>query len=223
MKIAVISDPHASLRNTTRVLSDLALHDPDELWCLGDLVGYGHDPDRVVPLIRKTSDLCLLGNHDAAATGQFEEFRDALRLDPRGRGLLEAEQVLDDSDFEWLAGRRPADVRHGTSLFHGCQADPLMGFMSMPDATSWALSQMASQPGPFSLVGHTHMPLAIRLQDGKLSWSEPGASVLDLQSAERWILNPGSCGLRQNRAAQDRRPCWLLVDSERGLASWHRV
>ena len=223
MKIAVISDPHASCVNTERVLEDIAREDPDRLFCLGDLVGYGHNPEVVVPLIRRTADLCLQGNHDAAAVGQFDEFREALRYDPRGRGLLEAEQVLDDEDFEWLATRRPAAHAEGIDLFHGRRDDPLMGFMSLPGAMEQARAQLQAQPGPLSLVGHTHMPLAIRLRGEEISWSEPGQGPLDLSSGESWILNPGSCGLRQNRSARDRRPAWLMLDLDGGLARWHRL
>src|ERR1700733_16254067 len=81
MKVAIVSDIHGNRHAFEAVLEAVAASDAAELWCLGDLVGYGGDPDACVELIRENADLCLAGNHDLGVLGtiSIEEFSDAAR------------------------------------------------------------------------------------------------------------------------------------------------
>ncbi len=71
MKVAVLSDVHANRQAFEAVLEAVAASDADEVWCLGDLVGYGADPDACVELAREHAAVCLAGNHDLAVTGEI--------------------------------------------------------------------------------------------------------------------------------------------------------
>ena len=72
MRVAVISDVHGNLPALQAVMQDIGRWDPDQVWCLGDIVGYGPQPNRCVDEARSRSNLCLLGNHDLAAIGQVD-------------------------------------------------------------------------------------------------------------------------------------------------------
>src|SRR5471032_2519758 len=76
MRVAVISDIHANYHALEAVFSAIDLEQPDELWCLGDLVGYGPQPNRCTTAVAARAELCLAGNHDLAALGALpiEEF-----------------------------------------------------------------------------------------------------------------------------------------------------
>ncbi len=104
MKVAVISDIHANRQAFEAVLDAIADSEASELWCLGDLVGYGADPDACVELARRHAAVCLAGNHDLAVTGDlpFDEFS-------RGASLAAqwTRDVMSDENLAFLAGLRP--------------------------------------------------------------------------------------------------------------------
>ncbi|HSE81325.1 MAG TPA: metallophosphoesterase family protein, partial [Gaiellaceae bacterium] len=69
MRVAVVSDIHGNLQALEAVLASIDRDAPDEIWCLGDLVGYGPRPNRCCALVAERADVCLIGNHDLAALG----------------------------------------------------------------------------------------------------------------------------------------------------------
>src|ERR1700755_1583864 len=105
MRVAVVSDIHANRHAFEAVLADVARVGADELWCLGDLVGYGADPNACVELARAHAAVCLAGNHDLAVTG-------ALPLDEFSRGAELAarwtQEVIEPENLEYLSGLEPA-------------------------------------------------------------------------------------------------------------------
>jgi len=72
MRIAVISDIHANLHALEAVLAAIDSESVDEVWCLGDVVGYGPRPNECVALVRKRASVCLVGNHDLAVLGTLD-------------------------------------------------------------------------------------------------------------------------------------------------------
>ena len=81
MRTAIVSDVHANLQALEAVLEQVDAEQCDALWCLGDLVGYGGDPDACVAIVRERAEICLAGNHDLAVTGALAvtDFSDAAR------------------------------------------------------------------------------------------------------------------------------------------------
>ncbi len=71
MRVAVLSDIHGNRHALEAVLDDVAAADVTDLWCLGDVVGYGAEPEACVALVRENAALCLAGNHDLAVTGEL--------------------------------------------------------------------------------------------------------------------------------------------------------
>src|SRR5436189_3309955 len=108
MKVAVISDIHANRHAFEAALEAIAASDASELWCLGDLVGYGAEPDACVELAREHAAVCLAGNHDLAVTGEIS-------VDECSRGASLAvkltREVVTAEDLEVLPSVRPQGER----------------------------------------------------------------------------------------------------------------
>src|SRR5206468_7939729 len=115
MKVAVISDIHANRHAFEATLEAVAASDAAELWCLGDLVGYGAEPDACVELARDHAAVCLAGNHDLAVTG-------ALPLHEFSRGAALAarwtQEVIAEDNLDFLKSLSPADDTREVGLYH---------------------------------------------------------------------------------------------------------
>jgi predicted phosphodiesterase len=214
MRIAVISDIHSNLHALEAVLADIDAEAPDEIWCLGDVVGYGPRPNECADIVRERAAVVLVGNHDLAAIGT---------LDTSDFGPLAAEsahwtgQNLGDAQAAWLQTLEPAATRAGLELYHGSPRDPVWEYVLTEEV---ALENLELTSAPVVLVGHSHLALALswdgRRLDGGLA---SGGTELDTPGA-RWLINPGSVGQPRD---SDPRAAWLLIDDEAGRAAFRRV
>jgi len=214
VRIAVVSDIHANLHALEAVLADVDREPVDELWCLGDLVGYGPRPNECVDLTRARATVSLCGNHDLAVLGTIDigEFAgDAATAARWTRG------VLDDPQRDWLARLEPRAQRDGAELFHGSPRNPIWDYVLSEDV---AYASLMMTSAPLVLVGHSHVALALSWDGsvlrGGLAPAGTDAEVGDL----RWLLNPGSVGQPRDG---DPRAAWLLLDTDAGRASFRRV
>jgi predicted phosphodiesterase len=214
MRVAVISDIHANLYALEAVLTDIEPEAPDEIWCLGDVVGYGPRPNECADVVRERCALVLIGNHDLAAIG---------KLDTAEFGPLAADSAhwttgaLGEAQAEWLGGLELSAVRDGVELYHGSARDPVWEYVLSEDV---AHANMLVTSAPLVLVGHSHVALALAWDgaavDGGLA---RGGTDIDT-SATRWLLNPGSVGQPRDG---DPRAAWLLIDIDVGRAAFRRV
>jgi diadenosine tetraphosphatase ApaH/serine/threonine PP2A family protein phosphatase len=216
VRIAVLSDIHSNLHALEAVLADLDRESPDELWCLGDVIGYGPRPNECIDLVRERAALSLCGNHDLAVLGTLDiaEFSgDAARAAQWTRG------VLADPQREWLATLSPAAERDGAQLFHGSPRDAVWDYVLSEDAASTSLMLTTA---PVVMVGHSHIALAISAnRSGSELTGGLAAGGTDEDLGERrWLLNPGSVGQPRDG---DPRAAWLLLDTDAGRASFRRV
>jgi len=215
MKVAVISDIHANRHAFEAVLEAIAAGDAAEVWCLGDLVGYGADPDACVELARAHAAVCLAGNHDLAVTGE-------LPLDEFSRGASLAAQwtkeVIAPENVTFLKELSPKDEQSGLGLYHASPRDPVWEYV-----VSALLAELCLdvQHQRVALIGHSHVALSFVRRDGQLATGEPhrAGTVLDLREGE-WLVNPGSVGQPRDG---DPRAAWLLLDTEELTASFQRV
>src|SRR2546423_14135827 len=115
MKVAVISDIHANRQAFEATLEAVAASDAAELWCLGDLVGYGADPDACVDLARQHAAICLAGNHDMGVRGD-------LPLEQFSRGAALAAQwtqeTIKPETREYLNALQPVNLEEKIGLYH---------------------------------------------------------------------------------------------------------
>jgi predicted phosphodiesterase len=215
MKVAVISDIHGNLQAFEAVLEAVAASEASELWCLGDLVGYGADPDACVALASEHAAVCLAGNHDLAVTGEvsLEEFS-------RGASIAVqwTREVIAREHLDFLASLRPEGQEGLVGLYHASPRDPVWEYVL---STLLAELCLDEQQQRVCLIGHSHVPLSFVRGEGKLATGEPrrDGAELDIQSGE-WLLNPGSVGQPRDG---DPRASWLLLDLERLTASFRRT
>jgi predicted phosphodiesterase len=215
MKVAVISDIHANRQAFEATLEAVAASDAAELWCLGDLVGYGADPDACVELAREHAAVCLAGNHDLAVTGEIslEEFS-------RGASLAAqwTREVIAPHNLEFLAGLRPQGAEDSVGLYHASPRDPIWEYVL---STLLAELCLDKQDHRVCLVGHSHVALSFVRREGELASGEPRREGTQLDIAEgEWLLNPGSVGQPRDG---DRRASWLLLDLDGQTASFMRT
>ena len=215
MSIAVITDIHANRQALEAVLLDASASGAGELWCLGDLVGYGADPNDCVNLVRENASLCLVGNHDLAVTGEIplDEFS-------RGAGVAArwTQEVIGEEELEWLGSLSPSGSVAGFDLFHASPRDPVWEYVISTLLAELCLDALDQ---PVGLVGHSHVALAFGRAEGEPAVGEPrqGGDAVDI-SAGTWLLNPGSVGQPRDG---DPRAAWLLIDPEAGRAQWRRT
>ena len=187
---------------------------PDELWCLGDIIGYGPSPNECVDLVRERSTLSLCGNHDLAVIGTIDvgDF-----TGDAGAAARWTAGVLGEPQATWLRELSPSAERQGFELFHGSPRDPVWDYVLNEQV---ALISILETTAPIVLVGHSHVALALGWDGAELSGGvAPDRSEIDLGSG-RWLLNPGSVGQPRDG---DPRAAWLLIDDVAGRATFRRV
>jgi diadenosine tetraphosphatase ApaH/serine/threonine PP2A family protein phosphatase len=215
MKVAVISDIHANKQAFEAALDAISSSDAAEVWCLGDLVGYGADPDACVELAREHAAVCLAGNHDLAVTGE-------LPLDEFSRGASLAAQWTQDviaaDNLEFLEGLEAQGREDRVGLYHASPRDPVWEYVLSTLVADLCLD---AQSDRVCLIGHSHVALSFTRTEGELATGEPrrDGMRLDISSGE-WLLNPGSVGQPRDG---DPRAAWLLLDTEGWNAEWRRV
>ena len=217
LRVAVISDIHANLHALEAVLAAIDADPPDELWCLGDLVGYGPRPNEVVEIVRERARICLVGNHDLGVLGRL----DLDEFTPDAAAVARWTQtVLLDESRAYLESLEPEAKVEGAELYHASPRDPVWEYVITPEAALGALE--VDGRAPVVLVGHSHVALAISLADGALDGGvAPDGTEVDLERA-RWLLNPGSVGQPRDG---DPRAAWLELDfdARRGALPPRRV
>jgi predicted phosphodiesterase len=214
MRAAVVSDIHANLHALEAVLEAIDSEAPDELWCLGDLVGYGPKPNECCALVQERATTCLAGNHDLAVRGTIDlsEFSgDA------GEAAAWTRTVLNEESQRFLDGLEPQGKGAGVALFHGSARDPVWEYVLSDEA---AAVTFALTEEPLVLVGHSHAALQVSLRDARLEGGlAAGGTELALDGARR-LLNPGSVGQPRDG---DPRAAYLVLDLEHKRASFRRV
>jgi diadenosine tetraphosphatase ApaH/serine/threonine PP2A family protein phosphatase len=215
MKVAILSDIHGNRHAFEAVLADVARQEAQEVWCLGDLVGYGADPDACVELARDHTDVCLAGNHDLAVIGQIplDEFS-------RGAGLAArwTQEVMAPGNLEFLSSLRPQGAEEGVGLYHASPRDPIWEYVLSALLAELCLDE---QDHRICLVGHSHVALSFNRPEGLPATGEPrrADSELDVGLGE-WILNPGSVGQPRDG---DPRAAWMMLDTRAWTAIFRRT
>jgi diadenosine tetraphosphatase ApaH/serine/threonine PP2A family protein phosphatase len=215
MLVAIVSDIHGNRHAFEAALRDIASTDAQEMWCLGDVVGYGADPNDCCVLAREHAAVCLAGNHDLAVTGELslDEFSPGAALAARW-----TQEVIADEHADWLRSLSPTGGEDGVGLYHASPRDPVWEYV-----VSTLLAELCLDVAPerVSLVGHSHVALSFVRPDGQAATGEPrrAGDALDLSTGE-WLINPGSVGQPRDG---DPRAAWMLLDTGGWRAEWRRV
>jgi predicted phosphodiesterase len=214
VRAAVLSDIHANLHALEAVLAAVESDSPDEIWFLGDLVGYGPRPNRCRTRIEPVAAVSLVGNHDLGVL-------DRIGLDFFGPEAAASARwtrtVLEPETEAFLSALEPTGERAGVGLYHGSPRDPVWEYVLSAES---ALGSLLAVENRIVLVGHSHVPLAISLEGETIEGDvAPGGSEVELGD-KRWLLNPGSVGQPRDG---DPRAAWLLLDLDAGTASFRRT
>lgn len=163
MRVAVISDVHANHHALAAVLRALDAESVDEVWCLGDTVGYGPRPNECCDAVRSRADLCLVGNHDLVALGELTvtDFNDEAAA-----AAVWTRETLSAESRSFLEGLEPRATRENVETFHASARDPVWEYILTEEAAHATLELTSA---PIVLVGHSHVALALTLTDGRVA------------------------------------------------------
>jgi diadenosine tetraphosphatase ApaH/serine/threonine PP2A family protein phosphatase len=218
VRVAVISDIHANLPALEAAIGAIDDVGVDEIWCLGDVIGYGAEPDECADLVRERCALCLVGNHDLAVLGALDvaSFSEAAAEAVRWTRGNVAERTL-----ELLRELEPAGEREGIALFHASPRDPVWEYVLSAEQADACLDV---QPTRITLIGHSHVALFFTRppaeEDGEIRGAQSSDdTLLDLGDG-CWLINPGSIGQPRDG---DPRAAWLELDTSEQSARFHRV
>jgi predicted phosphodiesterase len=213
MRVAVLSDIHSNLVALDAVLAHAGT--VDAVWQLGDVVGYGPDPDGVVARLVEVGAVGVRGNHDAAALGG----REIEWFNPEARAAAEwTRDTIDPTTRAWLSALPERHSIDRISLVHGSPRDPIREYVSSPAV---ALENLAVLDTDIGLHGHTHVPVAFSLMpDERLRIVEPGSGDSLALAGTPSLVNPGSVGQPRDG---DPDASYLVLDPETATVTWHRV
>ena len=215
MRALILSDIHSNLEALQAVLQDATARGGfDELWCLGDMVGYGPDPERCLDLLRQHHCVAVAGNHDLAAVGMLstEDFNSNARFAARWTA-----QQLAEKHIGFLSSL-PEVVRRGDfTLVHGSLRMPVLEYLISAEA---ALGTFRLLESPYCLVGHTHIPFICREAGGECSFEPFSEDEPVRLGSERLIINPGGVGQPRDG---DPRPSYAIYDAHTATMQRHRV
>lgn len=215
MSIAIVSDVHANRQAFETVLSAIDAAGCERIWCLGDLVGYGADPDACVELARANCQLNLAGNHDLAVTGVLavEDFSAWAHA-----ATSWTQATIAPDSLAFLRELRPSNHREGLGLFHASPRDPVWEYVLSAQQAAECLD---AQTDRICLIGHSHVALSFTREPGGLTAGQTrhAGTVLEIASGE-WLINPGSVGQPRDG---DPRAAWMELDLTALTATYHRV
>ncbi len=215
MRILVISDIHANLTAFETVLDD-AKGSWEYVWCLGDVVGYGPDPNECVELLKTLPHLCLAGNHDWAALGRL----DIRTFNPDARRAVNwTREMLTPENTAYLEALPTTFVIGQYTLAHGSPREPVWEYILEPIVASLNFSHFET---PYCLVGHTHQPVIYELlnDQGDTDMVAPAYNTMRQLNGRRVIINPGSIGQPRD---QNPDAAYAILDVERNTWEHRRI
>ncbi len=219
MRVAVISDIHANLPALEAVLGAIDGAGIEEIWCLGDVLGYGAEPDECADLVRERCAICLVGNHDLAVFGSIDI---AAFSEAAAEAVAWTREKVSERSLASLRELEPAGEREGIGLFHASPRDPVWEYVLSAEQADACLD---AQPTRIALIGHSHVALYFARPTAEEEGEEIRGSqasddtLLDL-SAGQWLINPGSVGQPRDG---DPRAAWLELDTSEQTARFHRT
>ena len=212
MRVAVLSDIHANLAALDAVIESFG--SVDAVWHLGDVVGYGPEPDGVVERLAGIGAVGVRGNHDAAAVGgdEIEWFN------PDARAAMEwTRGRFNNASRDWLTALPVRHTEGQFGLVHGSPREPLWEYIvSVPVARA----NLAALTTDFGLYGHTHLPMVYAEHDGGVEQIEPAAGSSFSLIGRRALINPGSVGQPRDGIVT---ASYLVLDTDAGQCTWRRT
>ncbi|MFC1937185.1 metallophosphoesterase family protein [Chloroflexota bacterium] len=216
VRYAIIADIHANLAAFAAVLEDIERRGGvGEVWCLGDVVGYGPDPHECIELLRQLNHICIPGNHDWAAIGKI----DTSAFNPdAARACQWTAQQLTARDILYLENLPLVIERDCFTLAHGSPREPIWEYLLSTGNASESFNYFKT---PFCLVGHSHVPLTFKQGEaGECTAVRLSPNVGLVLGRNRMIINPGGVGQPRDG---DPRAAYAIYDDEASILRPYRV
>lgn len=212
MRILVISDIHANLTALDTVLTDAG--EFDAAWCLGDLVGYGPDPNECIAKVRALPNLrCIIGNHDAAALDQI----DTKTFNLEARQALEwTQKTLTETSVSFLSSLQQKIEINNVTLTHGSPRHPVWEYLMDSQTAALNFDYFST---PYCFVGHTHLPVVYTREEKKLVVYKPTPNN-KITLSPRTIINPGSVGQPRDH---DPRAAYVIYNPGENTWDYRRL
>jgi predicted phosphodiesterase len=214
MKILVMSDIHGNFNALNAVLHDAGK--VERVWCLGDLVGYGPDPNECIKKIRSLKNcICLMGNHDSAVLGNMD--MEAFNRDAR-LSVEWNQRIIKPENMNFLKHLPEKHVEDRVTLVHGSPRNPVWEYI-----LDWqvAMNNFDYFETDLCFVGHTHIPVIFQMIEEELgSQLQILSPVGPVELIGKAIVNPGSVGQPRDR---DPRAAYALFDTESKIWEPRRI
>jgi len=215
MRYAIMADIHANLTAFNAVLEDMERRGGvAEIWCLGDIVGYGPDPHHCIELLQRYNHVCVAGNHDWAAIGKIStaDFNPDAAL-----ACQWTSGQLSQGDIQYLKNLPLTIDKDIFTLVHGSPREPIWEYVI---STSIAWQNFSFFRSPYCLVGHSHVPLVFKEDNGSCTFSRLVDNIGLALGESRLILNPGGVGQPRDG---DPRASYAIYDSDTRMVRLHRI
>ena len=216
MRILIVSDIHSNLSALDAVLIHAGAF--DKVWCLGDVVGYGPQPNITIERLRSLDLVCIGGNHDWAVLDRLdlEEFNPEAR-----KAVLWTRQQLDLVNMDWLQTltERVPTQQEKFTLTHGSPRYPIWEYILTPPI---ARANFEYFDTPVCFFGHTHVPILYRLneKEGRAIAEELPEELAVKLGPEKMLINPGSVGQPRDG---DTRASYAVLNLDAMTLTHHRV
>jgi predicted phosphodiesterase len=215
MRVLLISDIHANLTALEAVLKAVGSY--DLVWCLGDIVGYGPQPNECVRRVDELKALSIVGNHDLACLGDLDlsDFNHDARVASEWTN-----GVLNETSRAYLKSIAPfRTVDEQVTHAHGSPRQPIWEYLLEPKQADESLHFFETQ---LCFVGHTHIPTIFQSAGGRPArrMLPKDGHVLTLDPQTRYIINPGSIGQPRDG---DARAAYGIFDRDADTVSFHRI
>lgn len=203
--IAILSDIHANLEALESVVEDLKDRDVDRVICLGDMVGYGPDPDGVIDLIREQGYECILGNHEAAFVKK--KYRDWLNFQAKENNE-ETEQLLSAENLQYCKELPASIIVDDFCFVHGFPPESFLTYLK--NCADEVITELFASGGQrLYFTGHTHTLSVVYERDGGIMRRKLACGEMPLDQNGKYILNCGSVGQPRDG---NRKAKYLLFD-----------
>jgi len=216
MRIGIISDIHANLEALTQSLAALERQRPDRVICLGDVVGYGASVNECCALVRKVSEVTLLGNHDAAVAGRMDY---SFYYDAARHALDWTAARIEPDHLEWLRSIPYGHRIDGVQFTHGNPVNPEAYEYVFAVEQARELLPHAAELADVNFIGHSHLCKTFALHPGG-DVSEVVAARFGIRRGYKYVVSVGSVG--QPRDC-DNRACFVTYDTDERVVEFHRV
>ncbi len=220
MKVAILGDIHGNREALEAVLREVEIWGAERILQVGDLVGYGPDPQWVIDRVRDLEAMVCLGNHDAAVVGLIREES----FNPYARAAIRwTRSSLSKEALDYL-GQLPIQMH-----FPEIDTQMVHGSLCQPESFDYVYSQVAAersldfQTAGVCFVGHTHLPCLYSQRTGEEAQFNPAfeeGRVCIRPPKERWLVNVGSVGQPRD---QDTRAAWVRWETGENEIRLERV